>query len=83
MWIIDQKKTLSEQRNAGFTDTVTQSLDGVSSFKPKPVPAYREAPKQVVDEKIEQIMRLVEANSVTAKVYCQVFELQNMAPERG
>lgn len=45
------------------------------ALKPKPVPAYREAPVKVVDEKIEKIMRLVEANSITVKIYNQVFEL--------
>jgi hypothetical protein len=39
------------------------------------VPAFRGEPVKVVDEKIEKIMRLVEANSVTTKVYYQVFEL--------
>ena len=68
VWLNDRKQSLSDQRNADFQDTGKQSLEG-TSLKPKPVPAYRDAPVKVVDEKIEKIMRLVEANSVTTKVY--------------
>ena len=33
-----------------------------------------------MDEQIDKIMKLVQANSVVAKVYHQIFELERMAP---